>query len=93
LVYQKPEPSYERIVQIATRWAKKIEDDVALKRLDAVFSLSETLAEQGNQWCAHSRAPVTDNRSVLVAGFDRIETVEHRITRTSCFVIVGENLP
>jgi hypothetical protein len=40
------EGSYRRIVQFVTRWEKKIEADVALKKLDAVFPLAAALAEE-----------------------------------------------
>lgn len=40
---------YGGIIQMYARHKKKIEADVALKKLDAVFPLSEALAEQENQ--------------------------------------------
>ena len=44
------EGSYRRIVQFITRWEKKMEADVALKKLDAVFPLAAALAEEGKQF-------------------------------------------
>jgi hypothetical protein len=50
-----PEESRKRLMQIIKPWQKKIDNDVALKKLDAAFPLPTALAQQSEQLQAQAQ--------------------------------------
>jgi hypothetical protein len=55
----EPEESYKRLMQLIKSWQTKIDNDIALKKLDATFPLPTALAEQAAQLQAQAEKATT----------------------------------